>query len=143
MCKSCDGIPLVFNCKNVYGSVNISIEGSSKKGKEVVYEDFCDPFHEIMEDYEDGEEGDVMEDYEDGEEFDGEENVDVVDANSNGLNLKDPIFDDITIEDVLKMTFDTVDGANTLCNIYNRCLGFSVRRGNCRIDKHNILRYRK
>ncbi|KAI5657504.1 hypothetical protein M9H77_26297 [Catharanthus roseus] len=95
-----------------------------------------------MEDYEDGEEGDVIEDYEDGEEFDGDarDNVDVVDANENGLNLKDPNSDDITVEDALKMTFDTVDGADAFYNIYSWCLGFSVRRGNCRIDEHGITR---
>ncbi|KAI5663638.1 hypothetical protein M9H77_22961 [Catharanthus roseus] len=34
-----------------------------------------------MEDYGDGEEGDIMEEYEDGEECNGEDNVDVLDAN--------------------------------------------------------------
>ncbi|KAI5654496.1 hypothetical protein M9H77_31683 [Catharanthus roseus] len=79
--------------------VNMSVEGRKRMGKEVVYEDLNDLFDQIMEDYKDGEESDAMEDYEDGEESEGEDNVDTVDANDGGLNLKDPIFDDITIED--------------------------------------------
>lgn len=85
-------------------------------------------FDEIMEDYGDGEEGDIMEEYEDGEECNGEDNVDVLDANDGGLNLKDPITGDITVEDVLNMTFDTVDGADAFYNIYNRYLEFLVHR---------------
>ncbi|KAI5667768.1 hypothetical protein M9H77_17621 [Catharanthus roseus] len=57
--------------------------------------------------------------YENGEEGDEEDNVDIVDANDSGLNLKDPIFDYITVEDVLNMTYDIVDGAEAFYNIYS------------------------
>lgn len=88
------------------------------RAKRLVFEDLSDLFDHIMEDYEDDEY------HEDGEEGDGdsEDNVAVVDANDGGLNLKDPIFDDIVVEDVFKRAFDSVEGIYTFYNIYSKCL---------------------
>lgn len=84
----------------------MSIERSNRTGKEVVFEDLNDPFDHIIKDYEDGQEGD------------GVDNVEVVNENKGGLNLKDPIFDYIIVEDVFKMTFDSLDSADVFYIIY-------------------------
>lgn len=47
--------------------------------------------------------------------------------------------DDILENDVMKMTFDSLEEAATFYKVYSRCVGFSVRKGEKRLTRKGQL----
>ncbi|KAI5671515.1 hypothetical protein M9H77_11879 [Catharanthus roseus] len=60
---------------------------------------------------------------------------------SRGVGIKGMLCtDNLSIDDVMKMTFDSVEDADVFYMTYSRCVGFSFRKGDRKIDKKGITR---
>ncbi|KAI5653117.1 hypothetical protein M9H77_11271 [Catharanthus roseus] len=70
--------------------------------------------------------------------------VDTGEGCNSGVGVEDILCtDDLSVDDVMKITFDSVEDADAFYMMYGKCVGFSVRKGDLMIDKKGITMYRK